>query len=90
MFRSESGKSEYSGNKFVSNAQCSFQMAVVQALWAFQLMISTALLAKILTTYGTDISPGLSNCDSWDKTPDRKYKYTCGQLTGGVVSMYII
>ncbi|XP_028392857.1 uncharacterized protein LOC114517362 [Dendronephthya gigantea] len=64
-------------------------MAVVQALWALQLMISTALLARVLTTYQKEISPGQSYCDYWDELPERKYKYTCTQLTIGVVCGFL-
>ena len=69
-------------------------MSAVQGICAFQLLISSALVAKILTTYqeeqdvlvsGIKIS-SLSPCEQWDKAEDREYEYTCGQLTGGVVS----
>ena len=65
-------------------------MLAVQAIAALQLLVSTALLAKILTTFqkeqvilGTTVP---SKCEIWAKAEDREYKYTCGQLTGGVVS----
>ena len=60
-------------------------MSAVQALWTLQLLVSTALLAKILTTYKKD-SFGFSICDIWDKQENREYNYKCSQITGGVVS----
>ena len=65
-------------------------MFAVQAIWTFQLLVSTALVAKVLTTYQKDIGRGIlgkiSQCEAWDKAENREYEYTCGQLTGGVVS----
>jgi hypothetical protein len=65
-------------------------MSAVQAICSFQLLVSTALVAKILATYqeerevrGRILS---SQCEKWDKEENREYEYTCGQLTGGVVS----
>lgn len=77
-----------SRKEFVCNAQCVFQMAVMQVLWAFQMMISTALLAKVLTTLEKKPRQGPSLCDERDPKTGEEYKYTCGQLTGGVVSIY--
>ena len=68
-------------------------MFAVQAIWALQLLVSTALLAKVLTTYQRVVSPAtMSTCEYWDKRgdgdgdEDKKYNYKCSQLTGGVVS----
>ena len=69
-------------------------MAAVQAICAFQLLISSALVAKILTTYQKELGnldsgrkiP--SQCEVWDSTEFGEYEYTCGQLTGGVVSKF--
>jgi hypothetical protein len=60
-------------------------MSAVQAICALQLLVSTALVAKVLTTYqgGEEDS---SYCEIWDEAQNREYEYTCGQLTGGVVS----
>ncbi|XP_028392840.1 uncharacterized protein LOC114517345 [Dendronephthya gigantea] len=60
-------------------------MAIVQALWASQLMISTALLFKVLTTYQETTASGTPYCEYWNKLPEREYHHTCGQLIGGVV-----
>ena len=61
-------------------------MFAVQAIWAFQLLVSTALLAKVLTTYQTEkIISSVTFCKAWDKTENRKYHYKCSQLTAGVV-----
>ena len=66
-------------------------MFVVQAIWTMQLLVSTALVAKTLTTYQTDIGlvGKISRCDLWDKAENRDYEYTCGQLTSGVVCGFI-
>ena len=65
-------------------------MFAVQAIWTFQLLVSTALVAKVLTTFQKDTGRGIfgkiSPCEAWDKAENREYEYTCGQLTGGVVS----
>ena len=65
-------------------------MFAVQAIWTLQLLVSTALVTKILTTYHKDEDPRtISVCEFWDKAEDRDYKYTCGQLTGGVACGFI-
>ena len=70
-----------------------FAMFAVQAIWTLQLLVSTALVTKILTTYQKEIDFGIlgkrSQCELWDKAEDRDYKYTCGQLTGGVACGFI-
>ena len=61
-------------------------MFAVQAIWAFQLLVSTALLAKVLTTFQKIPTDALiSTCKAWDKMEHRKYHYKCSQLTAGVV-----
>ena len=61
-------------------------MFAVQAIWAFQLLVSTALLAKVLTTYQKITSDSVTFCKKWDNnTEDPKYNYKCSQLTAGVV-----
>jgi hypothetical protein len=66
-------------------------MSAVQAICALQLLVSTALLAKVLTTYQEEPEVlGIkfqSTCDKLDEEENREYDYTCSQLTGGVVSM---
>ena len=61
-------------------------MFAVQAIWTLQLLVSTALVAKVLTTYQKDLDSQVSYCETWDKAENRDYEYTCDQLTGGVVS----
>ena len=65
-------------------------MSAVQAICALQLLVSTALVGKILTTYkkehnvlGVKIA---SACEQLDKLENRDYDYSCDQLTAGVVS----
>ncbi|CAB4045529.1 Hypothetical predicted protein, partial [Paramuricea clavata] len=59
-------------------------MVIVHALWTLQLLVSTALLAKILATYEKERDQGLGNkqsyCDHFDKT-DKDYQ--CSELIGG-------
>ncbi|CAB4001362.1 ---NA--- [Paramuricea clavata] len=62
--------------------------SAVQAIWVLQLLVSTALLAKVLTTYKKEIGTGaakISQCKFWDETKNRDYDHNCGQITGGVV-----
>ena len=62
-------------------------MIFVYALWALQLVVSAALLTKVLTSFQKESDYGLgikmSACDSFDKG-DKDYQ--CSQLEGGVVS----
>ena len=62
-------------------------MMFVYALWALQLVISAALLTKVLTTYKKELDAAggnkMSQCDLFDKE-DKDYQ--CSQLEGGVVS----
>jgi hypothetical protein len=59
----------------------------VQAIWTLQLLVSTALVAKVLTTYKKELGAAkISQCEIWDKTKNRDYDHNCGQITGGVVS----
>jgi hypothetical protein len=61
-------------------------MVIVHALWTLQLLVSTALLAKILATYEKEGDFGFGNkqsvCDQFDKA-DKDYQ--CRELIGGVV-----
>lgn len=64
-------------------------MFAVQAIWTLQLLVSTALVAKVLTTYKKEIAIGaakISQCKVWDEAKNRDYDHNCGQITGGVVS----
>ncbi|XP_028392768.1 uncharacterized protein LOC114517290 [Dendronephthya gigantea] len=61
-------------------------MAVVHALWAFQLVVATALLAKVLTTYEDKGDLPISLCDVYDKS-DKDYQ--CSELIGGVACGFI-
>ena len=61
-------------------------MCTAQALWTLQLLISTALLAKILITFEKEVRGKPSACDRWDKQENREYDYNCSQMIGGVVS----
>ena len=66
-------------------------MLAVQSICTLQLLVSTALLAKVLATYNEGLTPGSkSPCEKWDETEDREYNHTCGQLTGGVVSNALV
>ncbi|XP_028392809.1 uncharacterized protein LOC114517320 isoform X2 [Dendronephthya gigantea] len=64
-------------------------MAIVQILLAFQLMISTGLLAETLTAYQKEISSGKSHCEHWNELSNRRGEYTCTQLNIGVVCGFI-
>jgi hypothetical protein len=64
-------------------------MVVVHTIWTLQLLVSTALLAKTLTSlqkkldrFGT-FGMKKSVCDLLD---DANHDYTCSQLIAGVVS----
>ncbi len=61
-------------------------MCAVQAIWTLQLLVSTALLAKILITFEKEFGGASSLCDRLDKLENRKYDYNCTQVIGGVVS----
>ena len=65
-------------------------MAAAQAIWTLHLLISTALLAKVLTTYQKEVRGRPSACDDWDKQENRNYNYHCSQVIGGVVSYAIM
>jgi hypothetical protein len=64
-------------------------MVVVHAIWTLQLLVSSALLAKVLASNEkkVDYSGGFgmkkSNCDIFD---DTNQDYTCKHLISGVVS----
>ena len=60
-------------------------MFAVQAIWAFQLLVSTSLLAKVLTTFQNITGDSETICKAWDTAEYRKYHYKCSQLTAGVV-----
>ena len=61
------------------------QMIFVYALWALQLVVSAALLAKVATTFQKEFDSlgKASLCDLLNKG-DKVYQ--CSQLEGGVVS----
>ena len=65
-------------------------MIFVYALWTLQLLISAALLTKVLTTYQKELDTvggnKISPCDAFDK---RDKDYQCSQLEGGVVSLLL-
>jgi hypothetical protein len=65
-------------------------MAAVQAIWTLQLLISTALLAKVLITFQKEVRGSPSLCDNWDKQENRKYNHHCSQMIGGVVSYAVM
>ena len=65
-------------------------MCTAQALWTLQLLVSTALLAKVLTTWQKEVGGALSECDRLDKLDNRKYDYNCTQMIGGVVSYAVM
>ena len=69
-----------------------FQIIFVYALWTLQLVISAALLAKVLTSFQIEeLDDGRGNkislCDAFDK---RDKDYQCSQLEGGVVSLLLV
>ena len=73
-------------------------MCAVQAICTLQILVSTALLAKALTTYQKEtmkvavtrfgiVTVKTSLCDTWDETRKlHEYDHKCSQITGGVVS----
>ena len=63
-------------------------MSAVQAIWALQLLVSTGLVTKILTTFKKEYETQ-SICEVWDKEEDRDYDYTCDQLMAGAVCGFI-
>ena len=65
-------------------------MCAVQAIWTLQLLVSTALLAKVLITYQKEVRGSPSKCDTWDKQENREYDYNCSQIIGGVVSYAVM
>ena len=62
-------------------------MILVHALWALQLLVSAALLAKMLAIFEEEKEilgiKQKSLCESWD---DLDKDYQCSELKGGVVS----
>ena len=71
-------------------------MSAVQAIWTLQLLVSTGLVTKILTTYeeehevrGRFTTVSVSQCDFWDKAENRDYDYTCDQLIAGAVCGFL-
>ncbi len=63
-------------------------MCAVQATWTLQLLVSTLLLKKILTTFQKEYGGVSSPCDRWDKSAkleNAEYNFNCSQLAGGVV-----
>ncbi|XP_028392745.1 uncharacterized protein LOC114517271 [Dendronephthya gigantea] len=70
-----------------------FGMITLQALWAFQLMVSTGLLTKILTIYRKKIfSQGMSKCEIWDRLyglDNLEYDLHCSHLIVGVACGFI-
>ena len=63
-------------------------MILVHALWALQLLVSAALLAKMLAIFEEEkeilgIKLQKSACESLD---DQDKDYQCSELKGGVVS----
>lgn len=61
-------------------------MVAIHALWALQLVVSTALLAKILTTMEKKEDGRFSECDGHDELGS---EYQCSHLIGGVVSFLV-
>ncbi|CAB4029797.1 ---NA--- [Paramuricea clavata] len=70
-------------------------MVIVHALWTLQLLVSTALLAKVLATYEKeqDLLPiyvisekKQSFCDNFDEA---NTNYQCSQFIGGVACGFI-
>ncbi|CAB3997954.1 ---NA--- [Paramuricea clavata] len=65
-------------------------MVIVHVLWTLQLLVSTALLAKVLATYEKERDIGSGNkqsyCDFFDKA-DKDYQ--CSELIGGVACGFI-
>ncbi|XP_028392813.1 uncharacterized protein LOC114517324 [Dendronephthya gigantea] len=57
-------------------------MAAVHALWALQLLVSTALMAKVLATYEENVF----QCETWEAL---KLDLNCKHLIGGVVCGFI-
>ncbi len=65
-------------------------MCAVQAIWTLQLLVSTALLAKVLITFKKEVGGASSLCDRLEKLENRKYDHHCSQMIGGVVSCAVM
>ncbi|CAB4002143.1 DNA transposase THAP9 [Paramuricea clavata] len=61
-------------------------MAIVHAIWSLQLLVSTALLAKVLASAEKKVYIGTSTCDLLD---DANHDHTCSHLISGVVFGFI-
>ena len=64
-------------------------MVAVIALWTVQLLVASALLAKVLATLEKEkeipflVHDRKTTCEQWD---DKDYKFKCTHIIGGVVS----
>ena len=59
-------------------------MIAIHVIWTLLLLVSTSLVAKVVTTLNLKFG-GTSSCDDYDKADA---DIQCGQLIAGVVSIY--
>ena len=62
-------------------------MILVHALWALQLLVSAALLAKMLAIFEEEKEIlGIKQKSACESLDDQDKDYQCSELKGGVVS----